>query len=1362
MKRKIIYAMLVVIALTLSSFAEPWEAEITLTSGSSDFVLTFGRSVYALDGLDTLDDILALPPPSGPYAYFDLDDPANPYITMLYDDIRPDDGDSALWVAVLSSTESPLTGEWNPILLPTGDFFIGAHSQGMQVADWINMKGESSVSFWPGQVLDIVHTPDGYLPEDDPVISNWYPVDGATGVPVTTAIRFEVTDAGSGVNPASITMTVNGADVSSELELTAISGGYRVNYEPVAPLPGETWISVIAGASDNAAPPHEVTDIIAFRTGHAIAPVLWELPLTAYTIDLMSDTSEMVISLGADPAASSGFDMGLDVVFPVAPPATFYSYFPLDDPSYPLYTMLSRDIHDSGNILDTWNVWFGNVDVTTGLRWEIGELPADKDAYIATTFPPYFPEDDDWEDMRTINFIEFGPGRQAWIKMVSPSGDTAGPRIVYTDPGNGETGVAVSTHIKFAAIDEESGVDESSITMSVNLEDVTSRLLVTASGGTTYVEFIPTADFDPLTTIPVEVSISDLADPANTTNYEWNFTTGYFLTPTWMESLTVWTSEPGEPLRHFTLFFGADPEGTDFFDYGLDQQMPPPPPGDIPYGYFETADTFWNQLARDIRSSEDDDILWSAMVFRISPEGGTVNWIYWDPTGLPEDGSFYIAWVATVDTVWENMRTFDRIDITTPGNLLIHFTRGVPPTYCLAGTVYADGDGVLEGAEIVILDIEDTSAISDSTGYYEICDIPPGTLTVITSLEDYISDTTEIIFDSDEIYNPYLVPIVPPAATVCGVISLDDDADPEGAMVVLFEDTVYADTTGYYAFYDVPYGEYSLTASKRFYDPETRNIVVDEPTEIENFLLYRKIGRLVGKIDLEDDPPNLSGTMVEITGPTTATSYTNFPGRYVFGDIPYGIYDISISHDGYITLDTAFTLEQAEDTLDATLVLESGLYPPRNLDGFGGYDQRAVLTWDPPEESSATLLGYNVYRERLFTDDTLVGYVPEPYTQFVEWELTNYLPYNYKVTAVYFEGESEPEGPVMVWVNPDSVTPDILIWDFDNGAMLADGGATDEAVFLQNRLSSLLDVAVTTQDANINTYDLYAYRAVFFIGGVYDGDDDIPNNQSINKLASYIASGGRAYVEGADFGYEYGQEISPAVRRRLFNLFGARFVADGNASSTGNVVSLLGENTTFFTEGVVDVGYRYQTLADNYIDEWDIDSIAEGSSWAMFSQDDPPPEVSNLRMLYREMFSWRTVLSSVYIGAMVDNLTPSTRQHVLVAIVNFLLGTDFTLVKESGKPELPTEPALSAAPNPFNSTCKLELAIDRPGHAELTLFDITGRAVITLADQYVAPGYYSAIWDAKSASGGNVPNGIYFAVLKLDDCQIKTRVVLVK
>jgi len=1363
MSGKKIVLTIVLSFLVFTAIAEPWDAVLTLSVSGSSFDLGFGRTSTALVGLDGEDDILPLAPPSGPYAYFELDDPANPDVTMLYTDIQPDDGSDASWTAHLASISTPQIATWIPEELPSGNFFIGIHYDGTPVSEWYDMKMISSIELMPMQLVEIMHQPGGYFPDDDPVFSNWYPEDGATGIPVTTTVHVDVTDAGSGIDPSSITMDVNGTDVTDGIVLSPITNGYRVSYEPELYFAGESWISVIVEASDNASPANSSSDVIAFRTGHSIMPVLWDFSLMAYTIDGSSDTSEMELILGADPAASSGFDLGMDVIYPVAPPSVFYAYFPLDDPSYPLYNMLVRDIHDSGSILDNWNIAFGNTDPTVGIKWNISDIPADKDLFAAATFPPYYPDGSDWIDMRTQSSLEFGPGRWAWIKVVSPSGDTAAPRVVFTDPASGATGVSVSTEINACVIDEESGVDDGSIAMTVDGVNVTTSLLVSSSSGTTYVRYIPPTDFSPLSTVNVELWVSDLADPANTRDYSWSFVTGYFLTPAWMESVTVWTDDPEEPLRHFTLKFGADSAGTDLFDYGLDQQMPPPPPGDMPYGYFEIADTFWNQLSRDIRSSSDDLIIWSAEILRINPVGDVTNWISWDSEGLPGDGSFDIAWVVIGDTIWQNMRSFDRIDITTSGNLLIRFTRGVPPTYCLSGIVYDTDSVEIEEAEVWIYDSFDMLDSSDATGFYEICGITMGTYIVITSADGYYPDTVELTFESDLIYNPILTPMPPPLSNVHGTISCSDDGSPESAMVILGDDTTFADTAGFYVFYDVPYDDYTVDISLDYYTPISTNIIVDDPDETFDFELDRQTGRIVGTITLEDTPPSLAGTMVELTGTSIPPAYTNGSGFYIIADVPYGFYNVTISHDGYIPLDTTFELTTLEDTLNARLLSGLLLNPPRNLEGSGQYTNRAVLDWDPPEPSSATLLGYNIYRERPFGDDTLTGYVPEPYTNFVEWNLWNYLPYTYNVTAVYEEGESEPEGPFTVWITPDSATADILIWDYDNGALLADGCTSDEAQFLRNRILGFgqFDVAVTGQDENLFSYDLFAHRAVFVVLGVDDANNDLPHNGSVNRLASYIAAGGRVYLEGADFGYDFGSPFAPNPRKALFGLFGVDFAADGYPRSSGNVESLLGEDTSFFTEGVVNIGYPFQSLADQRIDEWSTDSVREGTTWAMFSQDTPTPEVSSLRMVYRRLYAWKTVLSSVYLGAMIDGDAPSTGQHVLAAIINFLLDSEVSLVKED-RSSLPTELGLEVSPNPFNSSCKILLKIDKPGELKLDIFDMSGRRINTLANENVEPGTYSAIWDSRSQSGDMLPSGVYFAVLKLENEIASMRLLLIK
>ena len=1369
MRRLLFVVCSIAVILMGTALAEAWQTDIRLISNTDTLSITFGRNPAALDGYDDMDVVMPIAPPSPPYAYFALSDPLNPFIDKLTTDIREDSEDSVMWRAVLNSLYSPLHAVWSSELLPPGDFFLGAHYLGLEVTEWVNMKTTSTVSFWPSQVLDIVHIPHGYLPGDDPVISNWNPVDGTTGVPVTTDIRFDVTDIGSGINPASITLTVNGVNVSEMLSLTPIANGYRVIYEPPVFLEGETWFSVIAGASDNASPANRTTDVIAFRTGYGIMPVLWEVPLVTFTTSTLgTDTTFKQISLGADLSASNGFDLGLDIVFPVAPPSAFYSYFPLSDPSYPFYNMLTRDIHNASVIMDLWNIHFGNVDMVIGVKWEEHRLPSDKGCFVAYTFPPFYPTDDEWQDMREIDHVSFGPGRQVWIKTVSLSGDTAAPRIVYTIPGHSETGVAVSTGLKVAMTDAESGIDISSISLTVRGEDVTDDIVVTASSGTTFVNYTPPDDFPPMTRIDCSITVADLADPANVTEYDWHFTTGYFLTPTWMDSLIVWTSQPGEPLRHFKLFFGADPHGTDYFDYGLDQQMPPPVPGDVPYGFFTTPDSLWNQLTRDIRSSLEYDLHWSAMLNRISALGGRVNWISWNPEGLPEDGSFHIAWLISEDTTWQNMRTTDRIDIISGGNLLIHFSRGVPPNFCLSGTVLTD-DGVVEGAVIEVVGVGET--VSGADGEYNLCEIPYSTSErmVITSAVGYLSDTAYILINEDIIYDPYLVPAF---GSVSGVIECEDGGLPEGTMIVLGDDTTFADIDGEYIFEIVPFGEYIIEVSKRFYQTVTRNILVEDFEHTEDFTLIRNIGNLVGTVTLEGDPPMLAGTMVELVGTDIPPAFTNAGGRYNFVEIPYDVYLVRFSRVSYVTLDVEFALEQPEDTLDVRLSLISGeLNPPRNLTGHGNYPNRAVLDWDSPTPGSGTLMGYNVYRRVVFSDDTLVGFVVDPYSAFVEWGRTNYLPYNYLVSAVYDLGESEKVGPVLVWMNPDSTYPDILIWDFDNSALLANGGDSPEDQFLYDYLNAFSDLRIikTTQDQNINSYDLFKYRAVFMVNGIDDANNTLPNFQSVNRLATYIAAGGRVYCEGADFGYDFGSVMASDQRRRLFNLFGAAFVEDGYPASSGNVSRIRGEDTSFFRTGAIDMEYHYMSAADHRIDEWDNDTSIEGTNWAMFSQDSPPPISSPLRMVYRRLHNYRTVLSSVYIGSMIDSnspSSPSTRMHVLTAIVNFLLDESYNppnppIVEEKGA-ELPNEIALHVSPNPFNSSCKLTLDIDMPGKIKLDIYDINGRHIVNLADEIVSAGKFSAVWDGMSSDLVEMPSGVYFAVLKCGGRQTQSRLVLIK
>jgi hypothetical protein len=79
-------------------------------------------------------------------------------------------------------------------------------------------------------------------------------------------------------------------------------------------------------------------------------------------------------------------------------------------------------------------------------------------------------------------------------------------------------------------------------------------------------------------------------------------------------------------------------------------------------------------------------------------------------------------------------------------------------------------------------------------------------------------------------------------------------------------------------------------------------------------------------------------------------------------------------------------------------------------------------------------------------------------------------------------------------------------------------------------------------------------------------------------------------------------------------------------------------------------------------------------------------------------------------------------------------------------------------PNPFNPETTIQFTIHR-GHDEvsLTVFDISGRWVETLADRIIEPGSHKIQWFA-----GNHPSGIYFAVLQSKHTMQSTKLILIK
>ena len=69
-------------------------------------------------------------------------------------------------------------------------------------------------------------------------------------------------------------------------------------------------------------------------------------------------------------------------------------------------------------------------------------------------------------------------------------------------------------------------------------------------------------------------------------------------------------------------------------------------------------------------------------------------------------------------------------------------------------------------------------------------------------------------------------------------------------------------------------------------------------------------------------------------------------------------------------------------------------------------------------------------------------------------------------------------------------------------------------------------------------------------------------------------------------------------------------------------------------------------------------------------------------------------------------------------------------------------------PNPFNPNTKFRYEVVTPGLFTFTIYNVMGKQVASLVDDYKYLGYYEINWNAKDSEGNSFPSGIYIAKLK--------------
>ena len=99
----------------------------------------------------------------------------------------------------------------------------------------------------------------------------------------------------------------------------------------------------------------------------------------------------------------------------------------------------------------------------------------------------------------------------------------------------------------------------------------------------------------------------------------------------------------------------------------------------------------------------------------------------------------------------------------------------------------------------------------------------------------------------------------------------------------------------------------------------------------------------------------------------------------------------------------------------------------------------------------------------------------------------------------------------------------------------------------------------------------------------------------------------------------------------------------------------------------------------------------------------------------------------------------------------------------TGAEEVPTASILHQnVPNPFNPSTRIDFNLASAGTVDIKVYDVTGRHVATLLNEYMSAGAHNVTWDGRNDKGGIVASGVYYYSLVTKDETMTRKMVLLR
>ena len=345
-----------------------------------------------------------------------------------------------------------------------------------------------------------------------PYTSEHDPASGATGVSIDTNITVHVLDDGAGVNMSTIVMAVNGAVVTPDI--TGTSADYTIVCDPSADFSYDQLVNVTIDAADlNETPNAMATDAYSFTTESA--PATYPTAASIGVESAKGNSSQTIqVPVNITNVANGPLQV---IMFDVN-----YTHSVID-----IVAVTNGDLLPLNSVTQQpeWTASLGgnHESVTLSTSAQVTALQNGSTGTIAVLWVSVIGTVGQQTDMNLTNIdvsstgLEHGtiPSINGTFRVAGGPGaaDTTPPNTAGHDPAQDATGISIDTSITVHVLDAVSGVNNSTIVMTVNGTVVTPDITGTTADYT--IVYTPPDDFSYDQLVNVTINASDLNETPN-------------------------------------------------------------------------------------------------------------------------------------------------------------------------------------------------------------------------------------------------------------------------------------------------------------------------------------------------------------------------------------------------------------------------------------------------------------------------------------------------------------------------------------------------------------------------------------------------------------------------------------------------------------------------------------------------------------------------------------------------------------------------------------------------------------------------------------------------------------------------------